>query len=50
MNWYKMVEKELKRVNSGSKMTKVPSNRKPSPKSLINLELEIKETRRMRIR
>ena len=50
MNWYKMIEKELKRANSGAKLTKVPSNRKPSPKSLINLESEIKETRKMRIR
>ena len=47
MNWHKMMERELKRAKTGSTMTKIPKDRKPSAKSLVELEEQISETIKM---
>lgn len=47
MDWHKMMERELKRAKTGSTMTKIPKDRKPSAKSLVELEEQISETIKM---
>lgn len=42
MNWYEIMERELKRAGSGAELRKVPKERRASKRSLLELERTIK--------